>query len=75
MQATLEFDLPEEKNDLLLSLKAVELSIVIERLLQYIRAEIKYKDDVNQSRHETLEDVRKNLLDLIDEYGVSDVIN
>jgi len=43
MQATLEFDLPEEKNDLLLSLKAVELSIVIERLLQYIRAEIKYK--------------------------------
>ncbi len=75
MRATLEFELPEEKNDLLLSLKATELSIVIERLLQYIRAEIKYKEDVIQSRHETLEDIRKNLWDLLDEYEVRDTIN
>ena len=74
MKSTLEFNLPEEKDDLMLALKGAELSIVIDKLLHYIRSEIKHKEDIEQSRQQTLEDVRQNLLDLMNEYGVEDAI-
>lgn len=74
MKSTLEFNLPEEKDDLMLALKGPELSIVIDKLLHYIRSEIKHKEDIEQSRQQTLEDVRQNLLDLMNEYGVEDAI-
>ena len=74
MKSTLEFNLPEEKDDLMLALKGAELSIVIDKLLHYIRSEIKHKEDIEQSRQQTLEDVRQNLLDLMNEYSVEDAI-
>ena len=74
MKSTLEFNLPEEKDELMLALKGAELSIVIDKLLHYIRSEIKHKDDIEQSRQQTLEDVRQNLLDLMNEYSVEDAI-
>ncbi len=70
MKAILEFDLPEEKEDLLYSLNAIDYVIVIDKILNYLRSEIKHKEDVEQSRHETLEDVRTKIIDILDEYDV-----
>ena len=65
MKAILEFDLPEDRDDHLLAVKAIDWYSVIWDLDQWLRDEIKYSGSVE------LVPAREKLHDLLRERGIS----
>lgn len=65
MKVTMEFDLPEERNELIGSIKSMSLFSVIWSMDQWLRGKIKYDN------REEFEEVRQQLRDLLDTYTVN----
>jgi hypothetical protein len=65
MKATLEFDLPEERDEFEITTKAIDYRNVIVELNEWLRREIKYND---KNEYEI---VRERLWNLLKDYEIS----
>ncbi len=63
MKAILEFNLPEDKDEFELAQKAVNYSIVIHEMDNYLRARLKY-EDLPEEIHNALQEARDKLTSL-----------
>lgn len=74
-KATLEFNLPEERDEFKTATKAIDLSIVITEYDNYLRAILKYGSERYKTDEELLvvEELRAKLNELRTEYEVHDV--
>ena len=70
MKATLEFELPEEEEDLQHALHALDWALVVWDLDQDLRSYLKHGNDF-KSVDEALEVVRERLYDLLEKYNIS----
>ena len=69
MRATLQFRLPEEEEEHQTALDGWRWKLVVDRMCQFLRSRLKYEDPTPTER-EVLEDIRKELNDLIDDQGL-----
>ena len=71
MKATLEFNLPEDRDAYELANKANNLHLVIWDFDQYLRNTLKHgSDEFKESEHETIEKIRKQLIDIMEDNDV-----
>jgi len=70
MKAILEFDLPEDDDDLTLALKGKELWFILWEFDAQLREVIKYDTQKLEEEKEIYADIRKNLCQLMDERNV-----
>jgi len=69
MNVTLDFNLPEERDELDYALKGSEYYVALFEVLEMFRAEIKHGQD--QNKIDILEEFRDELLDKV--YGLSEL--
>lgn len=69
-KATLTFDLPDEQTEHEMANKAADMWCVLNNLDQELRSHIKY-DSHPEWHGETVEDIRKILLDMMMERGIN----
>ena len=78
MKVKLEFDTNDE-NDFNLHktyIKAVDMSIALWDITQYLRELVKYPpDNMSDETYETIEKIRDKIWDIIDDCNVKEVIN
>lgn len=74
MKAILEFNLPEEEHEHSLAIKSTDLHCVIHALDQELRSVIKYSSGLDQSALDAYQAIRTKLWELINEYGVEDLL-
>jgi hypothetical protein len=75
-KATLEFTLPEEKNELKLATEGAKLLLVISSLEQWLRTKIKYNpNNMSEDKLSALIDVQGMLGELIIKEGVEELLN
>lgn len=67
MKATLEFSLPEETEQHQLALNGWKYETAIDEYFNWIRAELKYNDQLTEEKAEWLEQARDKLVDIIRE--------
>lgn len=60
MQATLTFNLPEDREDFELASKAVDYSIVLNDIDQFLRSKIKHSD-ATEEQQKVYEEIRMQL--------------
>ena len=65
MKVKMIYNLPEDQEDFLLAANSVRMHSILWDLNQWLRSEIKYKEDVNQSKHDTLQECREKLFELL----------
>lgn len=70
MKAILEFNLPEEKQDLNLALKGSDWWYVCWKLDQELRGKMKY-GELSQNDYEIYEKIREELRGLIEQTGLN----
>lgn len=78
MKVTLEFntELDEDINLHKTYIKAVDMSIALWDITQYLRELVKYPpDNMSDETYETIEKIRVKVWDIIDECNVKEVIN
>lgn len=72
MQATLTYQLPEEKEEFELATNAVKWMSVSHEMAEYLRQQLKYHSEkYTDEEYKVLEQVRKKLQDLIEEEGLT----
>ena len=72
MQATLTYQLPEEKEEFELATNAVKWMSFAHEFKQYLRAEWKYNEDkYNEDQYKTLVEIREKFYELLNEEGLS----
>lgn len=69
MKAIIEFQLPEESDDLNLALNAIKLSIIIEEMVQLTRTMLKHEDHSDEVVAQ-IERMRTRIFELKEEYGI-----
>lgn len=69
MKATLEFSLPEEREEFNLAQSGVLYSLVLGQMDQYLRGKIKY-EDLPEHEEKIYQDLRDQLHRFADEYEV-----
>ena len=72
MKAIIEFNLPEDRHEFQLATKATELSIIIDKIRNKLRSDIKYNEKISEETTEYAEKIREELNDLMIEYGIVD---
>lgn len=73
-KATLEFNLPEEREEYELTVKAGALCSFIFEFSQYLRSQYKYNDTLTEEQHELLEKIREEFYRIMSEYDVHDTV-
>jgi hypothetical protein len=72
MKAILEFNLPEDDNDLYLAINAKNIINVLWELDQHLRSNIKYADDsTTEDTIEAYQKTRDKLHELVSEYNIN----
>lgn len=72
MKATLEFNLPEDRDDFALATNASKMWSVLWELDQDLRAKVKYApDDSNEDKLEAYREVREKLREFMREEDIS----
>jgi len=69
MKATLEFNLPEDREEHLMAVNALELYLSLWDIDQYLRKKMKY-GDLKQDKYEVYEEIRNQLHEIMDHYNV-----
>ena len=69
MKATLEFNLPEDREEHLMAVKSLELHLSLWDIDQYLRERMKY-GNLKQDKYEVYEEVRNQLYEIMDHYNV-----
>ena len=67
MKAILEFDLYEEKEEFEVAYNARSYATAVDKIDNYLRNEIKYKENSNE-RHKVLQEVRDKLNEICEDY-------
>ncbi len=70
MKATLEFDLPEEQEELDRMLRAGNTELVLWNLSEHLRQKLKY-EDLGEQEAKIYEDVRGRLFELLADHEVT----
>ena len=72
MKATLEFNLPEDRDDFALATNASKMWSVLWELDQDLRAKVKYApDDSNEDKLEVYQEIREKLRELMRDEDIS----
>jgi len=71
MKATLEFELPEEKEDFEMASNAYKYRMALTDFDNYLRAKLKYEELPNESIYEALSEARQKLNEICEENEVS----
>jgi hypothetical protein len=73
MKSILEFNLPEDKNDLKLALNAGALKVSIDEIFELFRKRLKYGMDseLSLSHQDLLEKIRDEMYEVLEDNGVS----
>lgn len=72
MKAILEFNLPEDNEDYKLISQGIKTSLALQEMDNHLRKEIKYNYDAyTDEQMKVLEDIRKTLWVIIEEYEIS----
>jgi len=71
MKATLEFNLPEEKQNFNLAIKGSDWWYVCWQMDQYLRKRVKYDESLSEEQREVYEDMRGELWRMMNESNVS----
>jgi hypothetical protein len=72
MKHIIEFDLPEDQEEMMLAINASKYSIVLYNLDQYLRSKVKYAPDSQpEAITETYDSVRTKLFELLNEYDLT----
>lgn len=72
MKATLEFNLPEDRDDFALATNASKMWSVLWELDQDLRARVKYApDDSNEDKLEAYQEIREKLRELMRDEDIS----
>ena len=72
MKATLEFNLPEDRDDFALATNASKMWSVLWELDQDLRAKVKYApDDSNEDKLEAYQEIREKLRELMRDEDIS----
>ena len=72
MQATLTFNLPEERTEFELAANGLKWMSVSHEMAEYLRQQLKYHSEkYTDEEYKVLEQVRKKLQDLIEEEGLT----
>ena len=69
MKATLEFDLPEERDAHTLAVRGEDLWCVLWDIAEYLRTEIKYGGH-SEEAVEVFDDIRERFHDILDDHNV-----
>ena len=69
MKATLTFDLPEEQEEFELASNAVNYSIALSDIDNYLRSKIKYAD-LTEEQYKVYEEIREQLWCYINDNGI-----
>jgi len=69
MKAILKFDLPEEREEFELASNAVNYSIVLSDIDNYLRSKIKHTD-LTDEQYKVYEEIREQLWNYINENGI-----
>ena len=70
MKATLEFNLPEEDEQLETAVDAMRYKLIVTDILSWFRDQIKYNDKLDDNNVEILENAREEVLKMVNESGV-----
>ena len=70
MKATLEFNLPEEDEQLETAVDAMRYKGIVTNILGWFRDQIKYNDKLDDNNVEILENAREEVLKMVNESGV-----
>lgn len=73
MKSILEFNLPEESNELRLALNAGALQVSINEIFELFRRRLKYgmDDELGLSHQDLLEKIRTEMYEVLNSNGVS----
>jgi hypothetical protein len=69
-KATLQFTLPEERQDFQTALNGENYRASVNEMLEYLRNEVKYNNDLNSEKIYLLEDVREKFVAILADNGV-----
>jgi hypothetical protein len=72
MQATLTFNLPEERTEFELAANGLKWMSVSHEMAEYLRQQLKYHSEkYTDDQYLVIEEMRKKLIDLISEEGLT----
>ena len=72
MQATLTFNLPEERTEFELAANGLKWMSVSHEMAEYLRQQLKYHSEkYTDDQYLVIEEIRKKLIDLISEEGLT----
>lgn len=71
MKATLEFNLPDDKEDFDLATRALSWYSIVWDMDQYLRSRLKYEDSLSEDSYKALEEAREKLREIINDKGVT----
>jgi hypothetical protein len=66
----IEFNVPEELNDFKTALNGENYRASVNEMLEYLRNQVKYNNDLNNEKIELLEDVREKFVAILADNGV-----
>ena len=69
MKATLEFNLPEDREEHLRAVNSLELYLSLWDIDQYVREKMKY-GNLEEDKYEIYEEIRNQLYEIMDQYNV-----
>ena len=73
MKAILEFNLPDEDNAYWCAVKGRDMFRMIFKLREELRQRYKYMDNLSDDARDELENTRKCISELLEEYGLNEL--
>ena len=70
MEATLKFNLPEERDDFEIAVKAGDMHYVLWEFKQFMRDELKYNHSLTKKEIELTERYQEKFFDLLHDNGI-----
>lgn len=69
-KAALHFTLPEDRQDFEAALNGSAYRFSVNKMLDYLRNQVKYNNNLNNEKIELLEDVREKFIAILSDNGV-----